>query len=452
MTEHLMIYRRIMQAIITRPFAALALVIGLCIGARHVYGMVTPIDPEANDFYLTGAEYIVQTGRLDGSISGFSAIMPSGNVMEFVTPFDRPPVYMLLLAVARRVFGTYETGIPALQFGLWVSLLLLTYTLAQAVFQRRGVSLLAVLIAGLYPYLLSNSLLASDQIITGALFLGMALAAVRLIRTQRFFYAVAFGVLVAVESLTRGLSVAFAPLLIGYLLLTMKPVKKALIAGLCVVGSAAMLLLPWVTYTNSVYGAPVLVTGGGLRVWQGNNPYLHECGYPINTIDLCPFSTPAAAYLPEGTEEALTLLSAPERDRYMMQLGLNYMISDPGLTLRRMLTKLNAVWSPLYNPTFTTNGAHVSRMKQAIYTLTYTPIMLLAFMGMVWAWRRNRSAVMVCVCVCAAFSAYSALLWGHTFHKLFLMPLLIVFAAYGAEVVFKFWMHRSGKHDITNAR
>lgn len=208
---------------------------------------------------------------------------------------------------------------------------------------------------------------------------------------------------------------------------------RALFAALAIVGGTAAIVGLWTLHTTAVSGEPVVVAGLGSRLWQANNAYIDECGYPDVTIDRCVLGfEPSTLNAFTATElQTMTSLSQKELDRHFLQKGLANLFSAPLETIRRAAVKLYAAWSPLYNPTFDVHMNRVSTLKEVIYTASYVFLVAFAALGVYLTRRTAASALILIAFLFIAFSAYSAMLWAHSGHKLFLMVYIILFAAYG---------------------
>lgn len=406
----------------------------VCTAARTLLADFFRDDDYAGaSFYELAATHILDTGRFDYIADARSIPLENGDILEIAIPFDRPPAYPLLLALAKLAFGNFADGVAAVQFGLWLLIIVLAYIFAQRLFRSPVVSACAALFTGLYPYYVSNSLVVSDQSLTTVLFLGILLAALEVSKTHRLIYAILLGVLAGAEILTRGLSPFFLALFIVWLRLRSPQKMKALFAALAIAGSTAAIVGIWMLHTTAVIGEPVVVAGLGQRVWQANNAYIDECGYPQVTIDRCVlgFDPNTLNAFTASELQQMTLLSRKELDRQFLQKGLATFLSSPLETLRRAAVKLYAAWSPLYNPTFDVHMNRVSQLKEIIYTASYAFLVAFAAIGVYLTRHTATRAIILITFLFIAFSAYSAILWAHSGHKLFLMVYIIVFAAYG---------------------
>lgn len=412
----------------------LCAVLIVCTAARAVLADFFREDDYAGaSFYELAASHILDTGRFDYIADARSIPLENGDTLEIAIPFDRPPAYPLLLALAKLAFGNFADGVAAVQFGLWLLIIVLAYLFAQRLFRSPVVAACAALFTGLYPYYVSNSLVVSDQSLTTVLFLGILLAALEVSKTHKLIYAILLGVLAGAEILTRGLSPFFIALFIVWLLLRSPQKMRAVFAVLAIVGSTAAIVGIWTLHTTAVSGEPVVVAGLGQRVWQANNAYIDACGYPQVTIDRCVlgFDPNALNAFTAAELETMTSLSQKELDRHFLQKGLATVFSSPLETLRRAAVKLYAAWSPLYNPTFDVHMNRVSTLKEVIYTASYVFLVAFAALGVYRTRRTAAGAIILIAFLFMAFSAYSAILWAHSGHKLFLMVYIILFAAYG---------------------
>lgn len=192
----------------------------VCIAVRALMAdMFRDDDYVGASFYELAASHILDTGRFDYIADARRIALENGDILAIAIPFDRPPVYPLLVALSKLAFGNFTDGVAAVQFGLWLLIIVLAYIFAQRLFRSAVVAACAALFTGLYPYYISNSLVVSDQSLTTVLFLGILWAALEVSKTHRLAYALLLGALAGAEILTRGLSPFFLALFIGWMLL-----------------------------------------------------------------------------------------------------------------------------------------------------------------------------------------------------------------------------------------
>ena len=95
--------------------------------------------------------------------------------------------------------------------------------------------------------------------------------------------------------------------------------------------------------------------------------------------------------------------------------------ANPALTTRRAAYKIWIAFSPVFSP------AHGAAF-QTLYFVSYLPLFILAPVGM---WRaREQWRIQGCIyLLIASFAVSCAVFWGHTSHRMYIEPYLMIFAA-----------------------
>ena len=110
-----------------------------------------------------------------------------------------------------------------------------------------------------------------------------------------------------------------------------------------------------------------------------------------------------------------------EQMNWYLRKAFDYIKTHPFETLRGAFVKILAALSWNLNPA-------QGRFEQAVYFLSYFPILVLGLCGAYWSrreWRRHSLIYLLF----AAFILVTAIFFGHTSHRSFLDLYLIVFAA-----------------------
>lgn len=253
----------------------------------------------------------------------------------------RPPLYPFLLSLCFR-FGGDSWFTLALGFQL------LSYTgcgvvTALLAFRLTGDRLACLLVTALYISHLSFGVESMAQRET-ALFCLLATGCFLLLLTpdRRSKYLL-MGVVAGLLHLTRPTGFLLALLLP---LFALPPAWRkgwgrcALYLGLAL-GAFTLTTLPWHLYLARTYGNLELLPSStsGENLYKGNTPELDGI-YPLADLDLF---NPFIWEYTSGLDEV-------KKNRWLIQKGREFMREDPGRTLRRMVVKFWAFYSPVTTP------------------------------------------------------------------------------------------------------
>jgi hypothetical protein len=152
----------------------------------------------------------------------------------------------------------------------------------------------------------------------------------------------------------------------------------------------------WVLRNESVLGAPVLTTNGGITLLHGNS---EKAGYNSGA------STDISAYMPRDT--GLTEL---QLDRYYQRRAVDYIRSNKGRAIRMYALKvLN--WFNYRNDL--AQKSESSRTKDALMFITYVPLLLLFAARLLLAGRFRLSRLEALLVALYLSNAFAYAVW-HT--------------------------------------
>ncbi len=290
-------------------------------------------------------------------------------------------------------------------------------------------ALIAAAIAGIYPYYVVHDTALQDT----ALFTLLSLISVLLLRRARRSMsgriAAAAGLVLAAAVLTRSTIAPFAVVAPLWLYAARSRgsqssretslTERARAALLC----AATLVLgvaPWLVRSYVIAGTPVLESDTGARLWDGNSPFTFS-RYPEESIDLS-----KAAAIEALTANELAELGAAGSDEvavdpWFLHHALAFMRAHPWLTIANGLRKIGAAFSILPSP-------RRSFWPTLAYSLSYGPVMVLGLFGMIASWRSWREHSLI-YWLFGSFALLTAVVFGHTSHRVFLDVYWMAFAA-----------------------
>lgn len=189
--------------------------------------------------------------------------------------------------------------------------------------------------------------------------------------------------------------------------------KAALLAF---AGGALLCLVPWLTYTDSLFGKPVLTTNSGFNLYLGNNPA--ATGRFVSIADTPVGPQWHALLAAEGEAKAAETLGTMARD---------WIVANPAEAVSLGATKLGLFWAPnIPDPQELTASPAIG----AIRIIDVAQHLIIMALGLLAMWRmRARDEARTVALVIAAFWAVHALTYIIVRYRDPVMPLMIAFAA-----------------------
>ncbi len=260
----------------------------------------------------------------------------------------RPPLYPLLLALWYGPLGGGPRIAVLFQIGLDLATVALTYDLARRWLSERLALVAAALVAVNVALISASARLLSESLFTMLLVLSAWLA-VRWLEAARDGEpcggrAAATGLAIGLGTLTRGVLLPFAPLLV---LAAAAPERRLPRGSLALLVSFALTLAPWTARNARVHGAFVPVTTQvGITLYAGFAP-------PGGIFGLQPR---------DAVVRRVERLPEAAQSRALTREAIRVAVADPGRTARLEVQKAVYFWSPVdwellprygtFNPTY----------------------------------------------------------------------------------------------------
>ncbi|MFQ5702052.1 MAG: glycosyltransferase family 39 protein, partial [Acidobacteriota bacterium] len=349
--------------------------------------------------------------------------------------FEMSPLYSYLLAVHLLVFGSDLWILRLVQIAVGSLTCLLTFLLGARLFNTR-VGLLAGLACAVYGPLLFYEGQVMKEFLTPAL----ATGALLLICSPRARAGAAArrgpwlgaGALLGLAALVRG----------NFLLLILILAVWAFFAAgrrfTFVVPFAfgtALVLLPVAARNYAVSGDLVLTTSGGGEVFYiGNGPFANGAYVPPPWVRSNPMYE-HQDFRDKAEEITGRPLTRAEASRFWWRRTAAWILRHPGRTALLWMRKFALFWNDHELPdnysydTFTRFSPLLSRM------LTFGPVALLAWVGLLWS-ARDAGRLVPLYLVLAGYMTSVLLFFNFARFRLPAVPILCVFAAFGAEQIF----------------
>ena len=304
-----------------RYWRDLGILLGLALGVRLGLYLVLPRAEPVSD----EAEYLA---------AAWGLARGQGVAFYAEWPWVRPPLYLLFLAPFLRLFGSasgplapsVREAVRLVQIGLSLAVPLLVYHLGRVMWDRRVARFAGVVAGVAFPLAGLPHLVLAENLFLPLLLAGVAslvgFAQARERRAGLRWLALA-GLLFGLAILTRGVALAFLPLVCAWTFAHARrnpcyAILSCTLFAVVVVG----VLLPWTLYTWKAFGRPVLVdTTGGYNFWLGSQGGQFRNTYQVHQ----------------------TLLALPDpaaRQAYAYRQGWAAIVSDPTAYLRGRLVEL----------------------------------------------------------------------------------------------------------------
>ena len=360
-----------------------------------------PLDMSAEVAYWGGAQSIVHgEGFRDPSY-----------------PVYAPPLYAVFIAAFLTLFGDNQLPVKIAQTILDSLTVVFGYIVIRETLGFHT-GLLSAGITAIYPFsIYLSTTIASEPLFTFLLsaFMLLALYAIRSLSTG---YYCAAGVLLALATLTRGVTQFFPIVFLAMLMLIKSPTQKLLLSygALCL--SFAIVISPWAFRNYAVLDDFVPVgTAGGFVFLQGST----EIFFTSDALKKWP-----AYYktLLSNSENVPPIGSKPSAiDKFNARAGMeNYksrLHNDPVSFVSFLSKKFLRLWY-----------AGESGRNDAIILSINLPIYVCAAAGLVLAWRRKMLLVLIPFSIVAYFVLVHWVSLPLFRYLMPIMPYLIGFAAF----------------------
>lgn len=302
-----------------------------------------------------------------------------------------PPLQAIALAA---VYTLTDNSVRAARI-IWAVLgtvtCLVCFEIARMLFSRAA-ALLALAIASVYPLTLYISVLPEYPQALFALLLNLGvLLALRCMRpTAGFAAALVTGLTLGLACLAVPTALAFAALLIMWMVLRRgQRVSIRTAQAVVIAASCAVVIVAWGAWHHALTGRFVVIsTNGGHNFYKGNCELMLAYRDPdaedILSGDPTADDDPAWQRYRAVTQAAGEIADPAARDRYYYARGLEFIRAHPRNALLMFGRKFVDFWAPFVR-TVEDIRAHRSifSVRNAVLSLTYAPVLLTALLGVV---------------------------------------------------------------------
>lgn len=203
----------------------------------------------------------------------------------------------------------------------------------------------------------------------------------------------------------------------------------------CIFG-CALILTPWLSYTNAKLGAPVLNTNGSFNLYLGNNA---NSGVHYIGIQDTPMG-PEWLALREAKGELQAMAILKEK-------ALDYIFEKPSKFISLALRKVAYFWTPPLHEGKRGNKSTVETGVRIVWAIYYFGIVLLGLTPLFFWKSLNRQhlilySTVVLYCLVHGF-AYVIFRY-----RLPIMPVMTVLSACGLHFLYLYWKHRKSSATV----
>jgi 4-amino-4-deoxy-L-arabinose transferase-like glycosyltransferase len=344
------------------------------------------------------------------------------------------PTQPLLIAATQLIFGTSFTALRLFFAAMGAATCVVGYLLARELFDP-VVALIAGVLLAIYPYYVYLfALFEYPQpffiFLTGIAFLMLY----RFVRSQRVTSLLVAGTCLGLGALSVPTALVFMPALLLSLWLGRMP-QIARVAALLLV-AAGLPVGAWAIRNYMAYGQFILVNqAAGTNFWAANNAtyfkfgknaVIPPCGPGNEHQQYCEQLQRLHARLNGANLSAEQYIAADEAAAW--KAGWDFVSESPTRSVMLSGRKILEFWSP--KPDATTAGrANGGAARDWISILSYTPILLLAIVGMKLLAPQTRRLLPIYAYILTFTSVYAVFL-PTTRYRLPLDFFLIILAAY----------------------
>ena len=397
-----------------RAERSLYAVLGIACVIRLAFVLLYPQLPVVND----AAAYDQQ-----GFSIAFSHGVLQGN--DGPIPISKGPVYPIFLAVIYRIAGYHHTAARVVQALLSAWSVLLIYKLAQTVFPP-GIALIASALAAIYPPFISYSGLLLTEIASVVLLLAFIHSVIKGVSGSAGRWWVAAGVWGGLLVLHREETLLLLVCIVAAVWWWRIGWSRL---GL-MLGTVALIVLPWVVRNHRVYQAWVLNPAQqGAQVWLSTyaarwQEWHNEDPYYRSVVDV----------------DGLNLV---QQDRRLLREGLKQILEHPWVYLTMCLQRIPRFWVGGHSDTFVhleqslgsyvRQGKHLTASRKVAMLLYNLSLIAGGFAGMYLAWKLSivdgRHLILLALPVITT-AVVHFFLFAVLRYQVPIMPFVIIFAAY----------------------
>lgn len=394
-------------------------------------GLIPVVSP---DFY----QYIIQTNMYTCETFEIASHIVNGEGYSFtyadgiLRPTSMmPPIYTYFLALVMYLFKeTSQVFLAAsVTQSLIVSLAIFPlYAISNKIFNKK-VAIISSLIFIFYPMFVIPVLFTHRfnlEILCSCLLVYLLL---RLKDNFSSKEAIYLGIMLGISTLVNPVFFSFLPVIAIWSYFTRADTdvpKRKIVKSLFVIFIISFLIIsPWTIRNYNVYGEFVFMKSTGAYLYHSNNPDYTESGMPSG--------------FPEIDNKTGYPHDHPYYGEKMKKMAINYMISNPIITIKNSLQKFYYFW---WFPKVLPGQTPIIRR------IMYLPLLLLGIFGIIITMRRFKEVSALYIPL-ISFSFSHCIFFVLPRFRITVLPIFFIFSAYAifylADKMFKF---KDEQHNI----
>jgi len=389
-----------LQKLLTR--LNLTTVCFLAILLRCLWAFLVPVETMSDSFLYDAFAQSIANGN------GYA--FPSGNLTVY-WPVGTSAIY----AVIYTLFGISTTPIVIFNIVIGVSIVWLTYALAER-YLNKNIAILAAFFVAIWPILIQfTTILASELIFIFLLLLALYIWGNKNIPS--IIRAVFWGAVICGATYVRPTALAFIIILPILDFIGKSTVRESLTALSVATITASLLFAPWVYRNYQHFGQFVLVSAnGGANLWMGNHAG----------------STGGYAPLPE-----LGFKDEVDRDKYFKKEAVKFITQHPveyiKLAVKRTFITyksetIGVVWNSALDKMLSDTGLILTKLVSTLYWFL---MFGLAIIGVFIILRKKEMSIFNALIVTLGFFfIFPILTVAQDRYHMPINPFLAIFAAY----------------------
>jgi 4-amino-4-deoxy-L-arabinose transferase-like glycosyltransferase len=367
----------------------------------------------------------------------------------------RPPLYPALVSVLYRLFGVENwLAVRIFQLILSLAIIYIVYWLGRMAYGER-IGLWAAGFLCFYPTFLGyTNLLLTELLFTFILCL-ITLAVLLALRNRSLAWLFLTGFLIGLGALARSILWLFPPVFgLFVLIFWPAPFRRRILGVVLLCCSFSVTIAPWVLRNTRVQHTIVIIdVMSGRNFMMGNYEYtpIARAWAAADITDEQYWGRVLAAKYPEAAG-----MTAGQIDKLAARTGIDFVISHPGLTLKRDLVKFFNFWqlereliAGAVNGAFGPLPKGALLMLATIIVASYAGLIGLACYGVFLRPPEDRRFHAFLILLIF----YQCLIYSLSFaHSRYHVPCLFIFAIYAAPAMLslqELWHRRRSRAFIT---
>ena len=323
------------------------------------------------------------------------------------------PLYPLFLSGIYRIFGDSYLSVRIIQSFVGTVSVLLIYLLGRDVFSRK-VGLIGSFITAFYPIFIFFTGLLLTETLSILLLLSLIYLLQRMVATRKVSCAVGAGFAAGLCILIRPPIAYFLLLALFMIFIACRDKAQIINCGFLIIMLAGIVLSPWIIRNYRRFDRLIILsTGGGLTLYESNNPRATGGPGVENII---------------WTDE-MREMNEIELDSYFKKEAINFILNHPKRFLKLAFIKFRRFWS------LTPNAREYSSFfYKAISLASYGPILFLSIFGLIESRRVWRELILLYLPIISSLLLHLIIL-GSVRYRVPITPYLILFASYAIVVL-----------------